>query len=101
VILLLAQILPLLLPWYSVHNYEAYLIEVVPSKIIIYKKKSRMYLIVSLFSVFVDNKWEPINIFIQNECPFVMKSGYECIKMRSFWFAGIGYMALKLTSIGF
>ena len=100
-ILILAQILPLILPWYADPNYDASTIESIPTNIIMYKKKSKMYLIVSLFSVFVDNKWEPINIFIQNECPFVMKSGYECLKMRSFWFAGIGYMALKLTAFGF
>lgn len=104
VILLLAQILPLLLPWYADPNYEAPSLNGMPtssSSIIIYKKKSRMNLIVSLFSVFVDNKWEPINVFIQNECPFVMKSGFECLKMRSFWFAAIGYLALKLTSFAF
>ena len=94
-----------MLPWYADPNYEASAIDGgVPtskSSIIIYKKKSLMYLIVSLFSVFVDNKWEPINIFIQNECPFVMRSGFECLKMRSFWFAGFGYIVLKLTSFGF
>ena len=49
-----------------------------------------MNLIVSLFSVFVNNQWEPINVFIQNECPFVMKSGFECLKMNSFRFAAFG-----------
>jgi hypothetical protein len=44
----------------------------------------------SLFSVFVNNHWQPINDFIENECPFVMKSGFECLKMKSFKFAAIG-----------
>lgn len=56
-ILLLTQLFPLLLPWYADPNYEASDDGVPIDKlsIIIYKKKSRMYLIVSLFSVFVDN----------------------------------------------
>ena len=65
----------------------------------------------SLFSVFVNNHWQPINDFIENECPFVMKSGFECLKMKSFKFAAIGvrrgkiinfqYIGLKLVSFGF
>ena len=49
-----------------------------------------MYLIVSLYSVFVDNHWKPIKIFIDNECPYVMKSGFECLKMSSFSYAASG-----------
>ena len=49
-----------------------------------------MYLIVSLFSVFVENHWISIKDFIESECPFVMKSGFECLKMNSFQYATIG-----------
>ena len=49
-----------------------------------------MYLIVSLFSVFVENHWIPIKDFIESECPYVMKSGFECLKMNSFQYATIG-----------
>jgi hypothetical protein len=56
-----------------------------------------MYLIVSLLSVFVNNHWQPINEFIDNECPFVMKSGFECIKMKSFQFAAFGVSLILHT----
>lgn len=79
------------LPWYADPNYEALPDNFglgsggkEPQSIIIYKKKSEMYLIVSLFSVFVSNHWLSIRDFINSECPYVMKSGFECLKMSSF-----------------
>lgn len=96
-LLLIAQIFPILLPWYADPNYEAIFDDEgvsgsyqEPSGIIIYKKKSKMYLIVSLFSVFANNHWHPIKDFISNECPYVMKSGFECLKMLSFQYAAFG-----------
>lgn len=90
--LLIAQMFPLLLPWYADPNYEALVVDGIEPKqsIIIYQKKSRMYLIVSLFSVFVRNHWLPIRDFIESECPYVMKSGFECLKMSSFQYASSG-----------
>lgn len=98
-ILLLAQIFPLLLPWYADSNFDSTWNgegEPDPSEkldILIYKKKSRSYLIVSLFSVFINNRWMPIRQFIDSECPFVMKSGFECLKMSSFQYAAAGVRA--------
>lgn len=92
--LLIAQVFPLLLPWYADHNYtpddENGQVSIDKLNIIIYKKKSRMYMIVSLFSVFVRNHWISITDFINDECPYVMKSGYDCLKMNSFQYASIG-----------
>ena len=95
-ILLLAQIFPILLPWYADSNYETMTYDDGTANstdklnIIFYKNKSRMYLIVSMFSVFVNNHWLPIQEFIDKECPFVMKSGFECLQMNSFQYASSG-----------
>jgi hypothetical protein len=99
-LLIFSQIFPLLLPWYADSNFDVTIYTdehghavnttTSASNIIIYKKKSKLYLIVSLFSVFINNHWQPINEFIDNECPQVMKSGFECYKMKSFLFAAIG-----------
>ena len=102
-LLIFSQIFPLLLPWYADSNFDVTFYtdengQAVnqnaagnnTNDIIIYKKKSKLYLIVSLLSVFVNNHWQPINEFIENECPQVMKSGFECNKMRSFRFAAFG-----------
>ena len=83
-IALIAQIFPFLLPWYADSNFEAVVSTDEVLTIMIYKNKSRLYLIVSLFSVFINNHWQPIQRFIDNECPFVMKSGFECLQMNSF-----------------
>ena len=67
-LLMVAQIFPLILPWYADPNYDSpYVtqeggVEYQESlNIIIYKKKSRLNLIVSLFSVFVNDHWLPIS----------------------------------------
>lgn len=85
--LLIIQLFPFFLPWFADPNFEAnpnMIIEEGSSNIRVYKKKSQMYLIISLFSVFANNQWISISEFIDNECPFVMKSGFECLSFDSF-----------------
>lgn len=102
-ILIFAQVFPLMLPWYAYPNYEALpdggYIEV--KTIAILKKRSEINLVVSLLSVYTNGHWLPIRTFIDTECPFTMRSGFECLKMNNFQYAAIGYLALKIASIAF
>lgn len=50
-----------------------------------------------MFSVFINNQWVSIREFIENECPFVMKSGFECLDFERFEYAsyGVSYYILS------
>lgn len=97
-LLILAQLFPIFMPWYADPNY---MYEHLPPQsndvkidIVGYKKKSRTFIIFSLFSVFVNNEWLTIREFINDGCPYVLTGGFECLQYENFIYASIGVSIL-------
>lgn len=88
-LLLIAAIFPIFMPWYADPTYEddpSQTINVISR----YKKKGQTFLIISLFSVFVNDEWMTINEFIARECPYVTRSGFECLEFDNYQYAAYG-----------
>jgi len=44
--------------------------------------------------VFVNNEWMTIMDFIDRECPYVLKGGFECLEYEGFFYASIGVSSI-------
>jgi hypothetical protein len=84
-IMLLLQLGPFFLPWYADTN-----VEIDPTGDngsgypFLNRNKNRTYIIFSLFSVLITDQWMPIQDFIDQKCPFILKSGFDCLDYDCF-----------------
>lgn len=81
---LFAGIFPIFMPWYADPNYESPPKSASLSVMNPFKSRSETFIIFSLFSVFVKDEWMTISDFIDRGCPYVMKSGFDCLAYESF-----------------
>ena len=98
-LVLIVAIFPIFMPWYADPNFELDSHHPQDSINIIsrYKKKSYTFLIFSLFSVFVNDEWLTIQEFVDNGCPYVQRTGFECLEYEGFEYAAYGVSHLVIN----